>query len=818
MTARRSPAQRRGAGRAHGAERSGAPDPGGSALPRAVGRLVLGGVLVVLLWTLVLAAFMRIFAAGPWFWQAWSISAAVLLAASLARAARPGARTAAALAGSVAGAAVWSLCFAASGRAPAWFRDPLVLVEEIRIGIISGAAPLDLDGPLTDVLLLVVLLVCILTMLVLIGLGRPLAAGVLTALLLLIPSMVTGVPASWPVLLGGGLLLALLAWLGSPAPSRAGLIAAATAIAVAAGLVALVPQGRDRVWNESLILGPVSDTVPDVTIALADDLRQRSNARAFTFTSAESGSHRLVLATLSDFTGGRWLPGEDLDPDGLTVDAPRSPTTTPPTASDGPQETGAASVTVKIEGLLSSWLPLPQSSRSVVSPENSDFDPSEWRWAADAATARSEQSLTRRGDRYTAYGDQLLSDGDASYWIIDDASEGQRIAAGSARVFPRSALELIPDPDEAPAHLAPYLDLPDGMPAEVLEAIDGFGPAEGPPEPGADRYEIGVALQAWFRSGEFSYDEAAPYEPGADPGDPYAVMTGLLEQRTGFCVHYASTFAVMARALGAPTRIAVGYASRASGGTETVVQGRDLHAWPEIYLDDIGWMAFEPTPGGAGFRADTDQQPSEGPEESPNETDPAPEPDPEESPDPEETPEERAAVDEENPASDAASERGAATRIVLSWAAVALIVGLLLTPATARLLRARVRRRRIAAGDGAAQHAWNEFLDTAVDLGLLERSADRRAPRARTAEALIEHLESGGRLPGDAAGAARALADAMTAERYAAAAEPADGTVKRLLQASRGLRTGRTRWARLRALLLPRSVLRHRGRERRESV
>ena len=122
--------------------------------------------------------------------------------------------------------------------------------------------------------------------------------------------------------------------------------------------------------------------------------------------------------------------------------------------------------------------------------------------------------------------------------------------------------------------------------------------------PGAPEETLqAAALESWFRYGDFAYNESAPYLPGAD--NPFSVMEAFLETRSGFCVHFASTFAVMARSVGIPTRVAVGYVSGSEPGSQTSVRNNELHAWPEIYQDGFGWVAFEPTPGGAGVRAET---------------------------------------------------------------------------------------------------------------------------------------------------------------------------------------------------------------------
>jgi hypothetical protein len=61
---------------------------------------------------------------------------------------------------------------------------------------------------------------------------------------------------------------------------------------------------------------------------------------------------------------------------------------------------------------------------------------------------------------------------------------------------------------------------------------------------------------------------------------------------------------VMARAIGIPARLAIGYASGSYDGQyERFGQGRyivteaDAHSWVEIYFPGIGWVEFEPTGG-----------------------------------------------------------------------------------------------------------------------------------------------------------------------------------------------------------------------------
>ena len=77
-------------------------------------------------------------------------------------------------------------------------------------------------------------------------------------------------------------------------------------------------------------------------------------------------------------------------------------------------------------------------------------------------------------------------------------------------------------------------------------------------------------------------------------------VAAFLQQRAGYCVHFASTMAVLARDLGIPARVAVGFtAGEEQKDGSHVVKTHDAHAWPELYFGGVGWVAFEPTPAGA---------------------------------------------------------------------------------------------------------------------------------------------------------------------------------------------------------------------------
>lgn len=73
----------------------------------------------------------------------------------------------------------------------------------------------------------------------------------------------------------------------------------------------------------------------------------------------------------------------------------------------------------------------------------------------------------------------------------------------------------------------------------------------------------------------------------------------LFGDLTGYCVHFAHAAAYLMRSVGVPTRVAAGYAvaeAARAGGSTVMIQGGDAHAWPEIYLEDVGWVVVDLAP------------------------------------------------------------------------------------------------------------------------------------------------------------------------------------------------------------------------------
>jgi len=108
---------------------------------------------------------------------------------------------------------------------------------------------------------------------------------------------------------------------------------------------------------------------------------------------------------------------------------------------------------------------------------------------------------------------------------------------------------------------------------------------------GLDSRQIAERALNMFRTQPFIYTlEPPPLDK--DPVDQF-----LFETRRGFCEHYASSFAVMMRAAGVPTRVVTGYLGGEVNPVDgyLVVRQSEAHAWNEVWLRGEGWVRFDPT-------------------------------------------------------------------------------------------------------------------------------------------------------------------------------------------------------------------------------
>jgi transglutaminase-like putative cysteine protease len=320
-----------------------------------------------------------------------------------------------------------------------------------------------------------------------------------------------------------------------------------------------------------------------------------------------------------------------------------------------------------------------------------------------------------------------------------------------------------------------------------------------------------VDLQNWLSGGSFKYTLDAPTVLSAP------ALTRFLEvTRAGYCQQFSFAMAVLARLLGIPARVAIGFTQGTQQNSGSyLVTSHDAHAWPELYFQGYGWLRFEPTPNGGTGQASASppvytSPPASGAATGQTQT-----------------------ALPTGPAAAATSDalrhlqlptqsdgRPAPGRGSISpWEIAALVAaGLIVVLTTAPwCARAVIRRRRwrrqrasvavtaradrVRARDVAWAHAaWAELRDDLMDYGAPSRPSE--SPRAVAARA-----GAGLRFAEQAQAALARIALAEERARYAPA--PADGSGLRADSAAvrRAIATAVPREARWRARLFPASVV-----------
>lgn len=153
------------------------------------------------------------------------------------------------------------------------------------------------------------------------------------------------------------------------------------------------------------------------------------------------------------------------------------------------------------------------------------------------------------------------------------------ISLASPVALQNTAVADVPAPIKAR-----YTTLPDNVPRRVRDLAQEVAGHY------ANPYDQARALEQFLRQYPYSLDVDLPPE-NVDPVDYF-----LFDLQRGYCDYYASSMVVMARSLGLPARMAVGFLGQEpdENGVQTVLQ-LNGHSWAEIYFAGYGWVEFEPT-------------------------------------------------------------------------------------------------------------------------------------------------------------------------------------------------------------------------------
>ncbi len=317
--------------------------------------------------------------------------------------------------------------------------------------------------------------------------------------------------------------------------------------------------------------------------------------------------------------------------------------------------------------------------------------------------------------------------------LVDGSGRAPKRYVVTSRVEVRQASQADVVADDPEARRA--LVLPKGMPPEIRALARQIVPEGTPPADAAAR------ISSILRS---EYDVLAAGQPVRSGITTAHLRCFLVDVdgcgQVGTRDQFGTAYVLLARSVGLPTRLAIGFPLQRRGADgDFVVSSHDITVWPEVKFADAGWVPFQAVPDDAtSTQVPQKAQPKQGEGAGERSQDP-------EGEDGDEPADALPVVDR--------TDDGSLLALVASAAAVLLV---LFVP---RSIRA-VRRRRRCSG-GAKQRvvgAWQEAVDRLAEAGDVPY-------RTATASEIVADAEA---LQGrEAAVPLRRLADRVNRASYA---------------------------------------------------
>ena len=512
-------------------------------------------------------------------------------------------------------------------------------------------------------------------------------------------------------------------------------------------------------WRNQDHNGPASRSTVSPFVTIRNRLVNQSGTIVFSVQSPQKAYWRLT--SLDNFDGDIWSSNDSYRP----VDSGRLP-------RDNGEALSAASVrqAYTINTLDSIWLPAAFQPTRIGNLDNVSYN-------TDSGSLISASDTTN-GETYTV--------------------------TSALPQLTGSELGSAPAVDPNASSLKKYVQLP-AIPKTVRD-LAARVVAGHPTE-----YDKALAIQNYLRAAPFSYNLNVPAGHSGNALERFLFVT-----HQGYCEQFAGSYAVMARAVGLPARVAVGFTPGEydpSTGTYTV-RDEHAHAWPEIYFPSTGWVAFEPTPGRgapnatsytgvpeaqAGQPANSTTQPTTAPSTTPTTVSPGGS--------------SNTTIPKDEVLKDGTQRQTHHTSVFerLLWILLGLLGVAAIWAVGVPSLRAWLRHRRRVAGeavgpDGRVLVAWEEANDTLANVGagrLASETLDEHARRA----AVVAKLDA------DSKAALAALAGDAVAASYSGLPASSDDATRAVAAAhaveqavhSSASRPDRIKWA-----LDPRPLVRNR--------
>lgn len=547
----------------------------------------------------------------------------------------------------------------------------------------TESAPLPPDGGVRWLFLLLLGLITILADILTITLASPAWSLAPLLSLYLIPALALPDNVHWYTfaLIGAGYLIVLAcdtdndlgSWTrnlsqdsaarshSSSGPWRMAAVVGIPVLAVAVLAGSILPRLGTLNIESRHPRGDAPLQLQDPTLDLSRNLNNQSTRVVVRYTSSNNSQGQyLRLTSLPKLSASGW---------GLTsMSLSTGSLNNPP----GANATSSVTTKVTIGDFASQYLPAPYAPQSFDAKGSWGYDPVS---LTVVATGDSNASATRN-----------LSYSVTSA-VVDPADPAYaKASAGS------------------PSDAQLTTEVPKGVPARITELAGTI--TKGATSDTAKA----AAIQTYLRDPKrFGYSTTAP------SGSGYQVLENFLfDSREGYCIHFASAMALLARIEGIPSRVAIGFAPGELKGGSWEVMAKNMHAWPELYFAGYGWVRYEPTAAVGGAPAWTDPNGEQSPSASASAT----------------TAPSATQTQSVQPSASASASKSTAPQDptfdqspfpwgrVLGGLGIGVgLIAVLLLPAA---FRAGVRRRRLGLSADPADQAealWSELRDSMVDGG-----------------------------------------------------------------------------------------------------
>ena len=309
---------------------------------------------------------------------------------------------------------------------------------------------------------------------------------------------------------------------------RIGLTAVVVAVLIPVATPGLTPRSLFGGGKGGSGHGGAATISPDPLVSLRRELLQPDNAPVLTYHSTDNSPDYLQMYVLDQFDGQDWSYTPFRGDKTSSIKGNSFPS--PPGVSSA--VTDQVTTKVKIDSHVDGMdvLPAPYAPVKVSIKGN---------WRVDGPTLM--------------------------VYSLHDSAGGRSYTVQSHRLEPSVAeLELAGPP--ALDVMSSDLELPRDFPSNY------FHLAQQVTRGAATPYDKAVKLEQWFTTpGNFTYSLTSPaIRGGTDPSDTSstaALADFLFRSKTGYCQQFAASMAVLARTLGIPARVAVGYTAGSRQGS-----------------------------------------------------------------------------------------------------------------------------------------------------------------------------------------------------------------------------------------------------------